>query len=407
MRIGQYSIGYIGYAPSGYRQNTPDFFHKTASRNSHRNYINRDAIRRVRDLTGDASAVLKAVDKLDDRSAYQNYYARSSERTDVKVDYSSQPTAQKDFEIEVDELAAAQTNEGTALDSDTLFSGAAGTHRFEIDIDGNKSGFSVNVSHGDTNNQVMRKIAGAVNHQNIGVEAWVSNDGKADTSALVFQSKKTGDLKGNHFLVSDVGGGTLMSDTGAGRMTQAAQDAVYTVNNTTHTSHDNNIDLGSGVKVTLNDVTGQPVTVSVEKSSRETIDQVKELVKAYNGLLSSAQGSDRLMQSLQVYSGSYSVSFDRVGIERNSDGSLSINDKKLKAAAENGALERLFAPGGFVNYGPSYRLSRIAQNVLDNPLRYGEKSGERPGNYFYGGNNRNRWYPYTHSNRSNLFDFYL
>jgi flagellar hook-associated protein 2 len=345
----------------------------SVGRNERNSYINRQGIGNVQRLGNSAQAAINNMDKLEDKSLYQNYYAKSSDLSYVEVNTSDSSSAKENYTVEVDKLATGQTNQGNRLAEDGVYAGTAGRQTFQIDVDGQSHQFTIDIAAGETNEQVLRKMANAVNEGNIGINAWVSN-GRNDTSSLVFQSEKTGDLAENKFTVSDVNGGNLVADTGMSQVKQHAQDAVYTVNNRQYTSHSNEVELDDDLSVTLKQETREPVQISTERDMQPAIEQAHQFVNAYNNLLSDSKtgtnGDTWLNEYLNLYSKSYESAFKQAGITRNSDGSLSINEKSLNQAAANGDLERIFTQDGNASYGIANRIQHIAKNVVNSPSTY-------------------------------------
>lgn len=290
---------------------------------------------------------------------------------------SSYKNSFADTNITVKQVASGQVNEGSNLSS----SGKAlttGRYQFEIEMDGKKHQVSFQVTSTDDNESIQKKVAEAINSKDIGVKASISYDSNQKTSRIKIESVNTGDDNKNRFTIRDISsGGNAVEKLGIGTVTQDAQNAIYKINNGDFTtSKSNKIDLGSGVSATLKKASSDPVKVSVDTDPKSAINEVREMVNSFNGLLATAEdnkkdrGAARLLNQLKGMSTSYSASLERIGISVSSDGYLSIDSDKMEKAAENGNLEKFFTQNGNSNYGFANKLSRVAESVSSNPVDY-------------------------------------
>lgn len=336
-------------------------------------YVNNDAVSYLSNIRTAAGQTLDSLNNLSNVFTFNKMQAVSANSDYLTVNSDSKATsAFRDTQVEIKQTATAQVNEGNSLRSDGTF-GDAGTRQFEIEQDGKRFQFSVEVGENDTNRDVQQKMADAVNSRNIGVTATVSENKDDGTSALSFLSRNTGADNGNDFTVRDVTG-SLASATGVNRTTQSAQDAVYRINNgATQTSKTNNVSLGNGVSVTLQKATAGTVAVKSTNDTATQVGAVKKLVDSYNAMFNAAKSgpaNNRLLNDLNGVRDSYAPSLERLGITANKDGTLKVDDTKLGAAAENGSLASFLGQTGSANYGFTNRLTRIADNVQYNSQSY-------------------------------------
>lgn len=337
-------------------------------------YVNNDAVSYLSKIRAVAGNMLDSINNVSNVFTFSKMQAVSANSEYLKVNSDSKATSSfKDTRVEIDQVARAQVNEGNALKADDRF-GQSGTRQFEIEQGGKRYQFSIDVREGDTNKDVQQRMADAVNSRNIGVTATVSENKNDGTGTLSFSSRNTGEDSGNNFTVRDVAG-SLVSETGVNRTTQAAQNAVYRINNgATQTSKTNDVSLGNGVSVTLQRETAGAVTVNARNDTAAQIDAAKELVNSFNNMLDTAKsgsaGNNRLLNDLNNTRDSYALSLERLGITANNDGTLKVDDKKLGAAAENGSLNSFLGQTGSASYGFTNRLTRIADNVQYNSSAY-------------------------------------
>jgi len=257
--------------------------------------------------------------------------------------------AQK-FTVDVQQLAAAQSlSSGQYSDPDKTVVGT-GTLTIQLGTVGSSggaftaSGTPVTVSIADG---TLNGIASAINNAKAGVTASV-----VQSSSGVYQLVIAGSTTGaaNAFSLSGIAGLTYdptAPSSGALSLTQAAQDAHYTVNGTAQTSATNeNAPIASGVVSTLTAV--GVTTVSVPYGQQQASAAAQNLTSSFNQLLSSislltASGGQlsadpsvafTLVQSLgaaasQSFGGK---TLADIGITAQSDGTLAIDQAKLQAA---------------------------------------------------------------------------
>lgn len=337
------------------------------------NYVNTDAVKYLTSIKASAKSMLDSLSNANKSSFLDKMQAVSSNAESVAVNSSDKVQEDfKDTEIDVQQVASGQQNEGTALRSNAAFE-RSGSQRFEIEIDGKRNQFAVDVKAGDTNRAVQQKLADAINSRNLGITASVSQSEDGKTSALSIRSDNTGADEKNSFSIRDTSG-SLVSATGASTMKQAAQDAVYRVNGEQRTSGSNDIDLGKGVSVTLKNATSETATISVERRTpaQAQANAMRDVVDSYNSFLSSAKATNansRLSNDLSNIYRSYAPMLARAGVTAGEDGTLKIDENKLTKAAENGSLRDLMAPASG-SYGFSNRLTQTANKASFNPLTY-------------------------------------
>jgi flagellar hook-associated protein 2 len=256
------------------------------------------------------------------------------------------------YAVTVSSLAKARTEaSGNFADTDTT---TVGTGTLVIQV-GTKDAVTINV---DETNNTLEGVRQAINNANAGVSATILNDGTSAPYRLLITAKATGTV--NAFTVTDsLSGGQSLGLT----ETQAAVDAQFTVNGIRLTKSTNTVsDVISGITFTLKAITAAPVEVTVENDTDAAIAGVKELITAYNEVNSYANsqakydadkkqagilaGDVTLRNTLQriqeSLTGQIANNFTgglqyvgEVGLKVNSDGSLSLDEAKLKSALES------------------------------------------------------------------------
>ena len=254
------------------------------------------------------------------------------------------------FTVDVQQLAAAESlSSGTYPDPSKTVVGT-GTLTIQLGTVGTSggsftaSGTPVTVAITDG---TLNGIASAINNAKAGVTATV-----VQSSTGVYQLVVTGNATGaaNAFSLSGVTGLTYdpsAPTSGALALTQAAQDALYTVNGTAQTSPTNqNEAIASGVVANLTAV--GVTTVSVPFGQQQASAAAQNLANSFNQLLSSISllttsgGQLRadpsvaftLVQSLGAAAGQSfgGKTLADIGVTTQSDGTLAVDPAKLQAA---------------------------------------------------------------------------
>ena len=277
--------------------------------------------------------------------------------------------------VKIDQIATGQINNGAALNANAPNS-ASGYQQFSIETNGRTYNFSINMAAGDTNKELQQKMAAAINAQKIGIDATVSTNTEDNTSTLQLSAAGTGENAKSTFVIRDVYGNAVAA-TGTDKVTQKAQNAVYSVNGgANQTSQSNSISLGNGVTATLKQVTVNPVTISQGKDTSFAISQVDNLVQNYNKLYGATLDNaadtkaNRLFSQLVNTSKTYASTLSQIGIEFDSNGYMKVNEDKFKQAHESGRLEQFFTENRNTNYGFTNQLDRIARQAQTNTASY-------------------------------------
>jgi flagellar hook-associated protein 2 len=267
-------------------------------------------------------------------------------------------------------------------------------------ISGSRPVFTQSISSSDvaiavTATDTVATLAAKINAANAGVVATTFYDGTADRLQLT--SKGTGTAAGFRIQVTDTGDGNNTDNAGLSRLAfdpQASaygmaspglvvtygQDAKARINGVAVTSQTNTFENNfTGVSITAlatttanyNNVGGtesrSPLTMAVKEDVTPAVKNVQSFITAYNALASDlanvtkydaatktpsifqADASILAIQSVlrnmvgSISNGSVYKRLSDVGVERQIDGTLSMNTSKLSVAANNGTeLLKLF-----------------------------------------------------------------
>ena len=301
-----------------------------------------------------------------EESPLQAMTAESSDSKKVTAAASSGAEA-KTYAVKVDAIATSQKNSGSLLSGKEASAVNKGFNELEISVGGKTTKVSTVISSSDTNDQALTKLKDAVNAAKTGVTASIVTDKDTGNKKLELTSDKTGTNQA--FTVKDVTGNAVAA-TGVQNATQQASNAAYSVNGgATQTSQSNTIDLEKGkVTATLKASSTEAVNIQVKSDDDKVISQVKQLVSNYNemyGRLKEAGGTMNSSIRKNLDSIVDSSLYERVGIQQNSDGTLKLDEEKLKKSLSTNFDQTAKAISG--KYGLADRLSSAADKYNDAP----------------------------------------
>jgi flagellar hook-associated protein 2 len=252
------------------------------------------------------------------------------------------------YAVTVSSLARART-EASASFADTN-STKTGTGTLAIQVG---TADPVTITIGDTNS-TLEGIRDSINGANAGVNATIINDGSSSPYRLLITAEDTGTT--NAFTITEsLSGGQALDLV----ETQAAVDAQFTVNGIGISKSSNIVsDVISGVTFTLRGTTAAPVELTVERDTEAVVSALKELITAYNEVNTYANSQSRYNQDTktagilagdttlrnslskitalltrQITNSHTSLHYiGEAGLNFNSDGSLSLDESKLRNA---------------------------------------------------------------------------
>lgn len=317
----------------------------------------------------------------------------------VKISTSGDAVAGR-YQVNVTQLAQAQSlaSGGHASRSEGLVASndepLAGKLDFTVG-EGEDAAFSIDVNAGDS----LEDLRDAINGANKGVSASIVNDGSDTPYRLVLTSRETGE--GHQITItsdSDALANAFGYDgTGSGDMEQKvpARNAELQINGIDIVSQSNTVE-GALEGVTLDLVTTTTgattgaATLNVTKDTESMTNAVKAFVTAYNNFQSLSDGltsynaesdtagallGNSTMRTIEsrlrggvgfaAASGEMSRLSD-LGVERQLDGTLKVDDDKLNAAITgNGQAVSQFFAGSEGVQGFADSLTTTLSSILD------------------------------------------
>lgn len=333
------------------------------------------------------SALSDIATRISDSSAWGARIASSSNSAAATITASSAASATS-FSLDVDALALQQSTSSASMAPGSAI--GVGTLTFQMGSwNAGGAAFtaaaSPSVAITTTAFDTVSTLAVKINASGAGVVASVFNDGTNER--LILRSKDTGAAAGFRAQSADASLAGLVFDPQnkpgsgmavAGIPVQYGQDAKARINGLAVTSPTNTLSNNfAGVIITLAATTttgygtvGEvkaPATMAVREDVTPAVKNVQDFVTAYNklnqslvemtkydaatkvaGLFqgdSSVVGLQNILRNLvgSVSLGATSQRLSDIGLERQRDGSLSINTNKLSTAANNGtSLQQLF-----------------------------------------------------------------
>ena len=345
------------------------------------------------DIKENAKAIQNVVASLSDSygdfsDSFRKKVAVSSDEETVGVKYVGDGTETaelENFNIEVKQLSSPQVNTGNLLRDDGL-SIMPGTYSFDLNVNYAAYEFQFNVNPGETNLDVMKKLAGLMNRSSLGVNATLHH-GTAETgepaTALNLTSRQMG-RSSDEPLFTIKPGPTAESmqflDTlGIERITKEAENSRFLVNGEELESLSNSFTINNTFELSLNRVSpeGQPAEISFKTDVDAVADNVMSLVNAFNGILEIAENSsaeatgdtNKLLNEMSSVSRSRRESLGEIGLVVADNGSITLDKEKLESAIQPERAEQTF--GRLAKFKNA--IGAKADAIAINPMNYVNK----------------------------------
>jgi flagellar hook-associated protein 2 len=352
-------------------------------------------------IKSQVSAMGEAAAKLSSNSGWNAVTATSSNTAAIGVTASAgAPTTS--LTMQVSQLAAAQSTASTAVPNGS----SMGDGSLTIQLGqwagtsftaGAAAPISITIGATDT----LSAIASKINDAGAGVSATVLRD--ASGERLLVRSRETGEANGFRITAADADGNNtdsnglsrLAFDAGnlSGQsLSQSGRNALATVNNVPISSASNRLtDALPGMSIQLQQITAQPVEISVTTDAETIKKNVQAFVDSYNTLsatLASATRFDEGAKRAGALQGDATTvglqnalrgmmrsvtnstpfgSLSDIGIEMKTGGQLEIKQAKFDSALANlDGVKGLFttATGSAATEGFGLKLKRFADGLL-------------------------------------------
>lgn len=235
--------------------------------------------------------------------------------------------------IRVDSVAREQRNIGYARKRTEVFPLAGSLCEFELSTCfGYTRLLSIAFGTDCTNEQALRKIRRAVNEAGAGITALLVRDRLEDLLKLELRANDTG--ASGAFSLTDVQG-TAVALTGINHIMQAAENAVYTVNEgTLVSSSSNEVKLDEDrVTIILQGAPKEPVILFVHPDAETVKNQIVELISGCNELNAALRYADGVLNpdiSRDLLEGLPAHFLEELGINKEAGNTLRLDEEKLE-----------------------------------------------------------------------------
>ncbi len=277
-------------------------------------------------------------------ASFYKKIATSSNPDAVTAEYvgdSASLTTNENFELEVLQLAAPQTNIGNFLkrtEHDLL----PGSYSFDLNMNTNSYEFQYNINVGDTNEDVLHKLSRLVNNAHIGLKASILS-GSQETAALRLESSQTGLAHGESELFKIIPEDTqesrnAMQILGIDAISSSAENSSFLLNGTKHSSLSNTFTINNSFSVTLNDVSPKhkPVTIGFKPGAEAITDDIQLLIDSFNSIIQIAekhsgkkQSNDKLLKDMGNIAKTHALDFRSMGLSVADNGFVSVDRDTL------------------------------------------------------------------------------
>ncbi len=317
-------------------------------------------------------------------AAFEKKIAISSNPQAATAEYigdSASLTESEGFELEIMQLASPQTNIGNFLKRDE-YDFLPGSYSFDLNMNSNSYEFQYNINVGDTNEEVLQKLARLVNNAHIGLKADVLN-GSQEMTALRLESKQTGLAQDETSLFRIVPENThesrqAMQILGIDSVAAMAENSSFLLNGTKHSSYSNTFTINNVFSITLNDVTppNEPVKIGFKPGAEAVTDDIQSLVDSFNSMIRIAENhsgmpasNEKLLKDMGNVAKTFSSSLNPIGLFVSDKGMIDVDRSKL--------TESVVSEDADLNIGVLNRfkdaIGRKADEASLDPMNYVKK----------------------------------
>ena len=345
------------------------------------------------DIKENAKAIQNVVASLSDSygdfsDSFRRKVAISSDEETVGVKYvgnGSESEELENFNIEVKQLSSPQINTGHFLKNDAL-SIIPGKYSFDLNVNYAAYEFQFNVNPGESNLDVMRKLAGLVNRSSLGISATIKHgttEQGEPASALNLTSRQMGRSSEEPIFTIKPGPTSesmqFLEQLGIENITKQAENSRFLINGEELESLSNSFTINETFELSLNKVSpeGQAAEISFKTDVDAVADNVMSLVNAFNGILKIAESSsaeatgdtNKLFNEMSSVSRSRRESLGEIGLDVADNGTITLNKAKLEIAIQPDQADKTFARlSAFKN-----AIGAKADAVAINPMNYVNK----------------------------------
>ncbi|MBO5178388.1 MAG: hypothetical protein J6K15_11020 [Lachnospiraceae bacterium] len=326
------------------------------------------------------SSMVKELNTDDSASVFKNQILTSDqpETVDVTVlEGSSLPDESLPLYVEVSSLSSPQENHGNFVPADeaTLVSGQ---YNFTIGIEENLYSFQFNVSNGATNLDLQKKLADFINKTSIGLRTRIVQEPETGQSRLDLIAITAGSTdRESSFRPADVrfpedASHGIITHFGLDRIGKAPVNTCFSINGKQKEVRGRSYLYNNALTLSIKEVTSAPVTIGKVTNQEPIAEKLRTFVNKYNSIFDFVKQQQpdnhrakKLLYELGTTLRQFSSELGTCGLSVSKEGTLSIREKEMYAAAGNGSLERLFSEDSRFSSTLVKKLSDIALNPME------------------------------------------
>lgn len=284
-------------------------------------------------------------------AAFSRKKAESSDESIVSAVYIGDDEESSGLDIHVKSMAKPQINVSNFVDSSEK-SIKEGSYSFDLSIGRYTYEFSFDVPEDRKNKDVQKQIANLINRSDIGVRASIKRNTDGETALEIVSDSVgivEGDESGKTFLIQNNDkseAGNIVRMMGLDNTEIMPENAVFTLDGKEHTIPDN-VFVSQNYRVSIHgeNQTDESVKISLKPDFDAMIENVSELLNAYNSMVDMAashvndsEDSDRLLNEIRRVTGVYKDGLDSAGFMVEDDGHIHIEESLLIQSANEGTI---------------------------------------------------------------------
>lgn len=315
----------------------------------------------------------------DDISAIMDKRIASSSQPDaIGVMYVGNDDADVEpFSIEVDALAVPQINTGNFLPIDG-HDFEQGQYSFDLDIKNHSYEFQFNVNDGENNLNVLSKIVRLLNTSDVGLNANLISDEKANSKAIQISSKATGHEPEDNLLfsISSSISWRELNTLGIDKVTQLPSNSSFKLNGNEHQSLSNTFTVNKMFELTLKSLSDGPVQVGLMQDTEALSRGINQLLDSYNGMIDIGLKYNGVHQNRTLFNEISSIAnnqadkLNQVGITSDELGHLTLDKEALADTVNSENSRTAFNTLNELKNS----ISKAAQKASINPMAYVDKA---------------------------------
>lgn len=294
--------------------------------------------------------------------------------TVITTDYDRLP---QKLDVTVDQVATSQQNIGNYLYTDHLGL-KADNYSFTTKVDNQTYNFNFAIHSEDTNLKVQKKLTNFINQADIGIHAYIDQQGKK--SALVLESDETGTASDSTLyfsIMDDHSESGIVSTYGLNQVTREPVNAIFSINGQDREAPSNLVAINQLVELELKEPTNEPVPVNFIKDTQSVLNKLHEFTDSYNQVIDYAKEHDagqrsskKLSRELANISKRHESTLESLGFVINENGTIQTDDALLSQNIASGDMQKLFEDiSGFQR-----DLKNRTQSISLDPMNYVDKT---------------------------------